>query len=334
MIDFPINTKLFSDSSDIYIVGGSLRNHLLNKPIFDYDIVVSANTEVYIHKLASDLQGRVVKIGKSNQGIIRIVTPKCIFDILPLNGQSIEEDLGKRDFTINAMAYHLSSGKIIDIFGGMQDLKDKKIRMVSRQAFRNDPIRLLRAYRMAATFGFKITKETAAMIEKEAGRIRYSAGERIREELIKIMQTEKSHLQIGQMAENRLLFELVPELKALRACTQNEHHSRDVFSHTLSAYDYLEQGLNTLNRDFPEWSHHIIQSCWGKRTALLKWAMLLHDVGKPAVQTKDLNGRIHFYHHSQKGAEIAKKINDSIRLSKMENRFIDTIIRHHTRPLS
>jgi len=306
----------------------------MGRPVSDFDIVVAGDVKEYAGKLALKLQGRMIHIGKPHQAVIRIVTKKGNFDVLPLSGDSIEEDLSKRDFTVNAMAYHVSSGTIIDRFNGLKDLKDKTIRMINGEVFRNDPIRLLRAYRMAACFGFKIAADTVSAIQKDAVHIRNSAGERVREEILKILKDETSHSYICHMAESGLLYALIPELRSLRDCSQNAHHRYDVFDHTLKAYDFLETSINTLDHDFPEWSGSLFRAIQGDRIPFLKWAILLHDIGKPAVRTVESDGRIHFYHHSSKSAETAEKINHRIRLSKKDNRFVLAVVEQHTYPLS
>ncbi len=132
--------------------------------------------------MSSGTAGHVVEFGKHGHTVLRVVLADYYFDITPLNGASIEDDLQRRDFTINALALEVSTGKLIDPAGGQQDLAAKKIRMVNRDVFRKDPVRLIRAYRMAATFDFIIDKDTEAAISQDADLIRKSAAERIREE--------------------------------------------------------------------------------------------------------------------------------------------------------
>ncbi|MEE8399751.1 MAG: HD domain-containing protein [Desulfobacterales bacterium] len=333
MKNLAVDLNLFPDSMDVYIVGGSLRDHLLNRPCFDYDLVVSRRAEVYADALASKRHGHAIRLGKPDLEIIRVVSEGGIYDISPMNGTSIEEDLRQRDFTLNAMAYCLTTGQIVDPLGGRKDLADGIIRMVSPGIFRDDPVRLIRAFRMSAVLGFDIEPETAAKIEGDAGLVLGAAGERIREELFKIMMTARSHACLSAMADSGLLFEIIPELTKLRGCGQNEHHAHDVFDHSLLAYRYLEEVLNDLDRQLPGSAGPIHQRVNGKQSALLKWAMLLHDIGKPAVRKAAADGRIHFHGHGRKSAEIADKISQRLRFSNRQRHDIDTIIRYHSRPL-
>lgn len=333
MKNLPVNLNLFPGSIDVYIVGGSLRDHLLNRPCFDYDLVVSRQADVYAGALASKLHGHAIRLGKPDLGVIRVVSEKGHYDISPINGASIEDDLRQRDFTLNAMAYCPATGEITDILGGRKDLANRIVRMVSPAIFRNDPVRLVRAFRMSASLGFEIDPETAAKIKADAGLVLGAAGERIREELLKVMITPHSHAHLSRMADSGLLFEIIPELAKLRGCIQNHHHSHDAFDHTMEAYRCLEDALNHLDREFPDDAGPIHQRVDGEQSTLLKWAMLLHDTGKPIVRTLDQGGGLHFHGHARKGAEIADEIGKRLRLSNRQRNDIHTIIRYHSRPL-
>ena len=150
-----------------YVVGGSVRDLLLNRLSTDYDIAVDGDAEEFAERMAHIIQGRLVRLGKPGQKILRIISDDHLFDLSSLNGPSIEKDLSKRDFTINAMGYELSSGRFIDPLDGREDLIRQKVRMVSEQNLLNDPIRLIRAYRIAAQLNFQIDRHTALAIRKK-----------------------------------------------------------------------------------------------------------------------------------------------------------------------
>ncbi len=306
-----------------YIVGGSIRDIILGKSPFDYDIAVFGNPEKFAKKIAAKKSDHIIELGKKEYKIIRVISDNKIFDISSAKGQTIEDDLFKRDFTINAMACSLSSGKIIDCTGGMNDLADKKIRMVSDTAFKKDPVRLIRAYRMGASLNFEIDPNTVSAIRKNAKLIKNSAGERIRSEFLRILQAPKSHHFISQMADTGLLFAIFPELGKLKGCIQNKFHQYDVFEHTMKAFYHLENILN----------NKITRSIDENTASLLKFAILFHDTGKPLVKRTDNEGNVRFYGHSKKGAEITKGISSRLKLSTKEKYFIDFIIRNHVDPL-
>ncbi|MGD9082703.1 MAG: HD domain-containing protein [Desulfobacterales bacterium] len=327
------NSNIFSQTKGAYIIGGSIRDLLLDRIPTDYDIAVTGNLKKIAEKIAKNISGRLVKMGKPGQMIIRVVSNDKIFDITSLNGSFIEDDLKKRDFTINAMAYDLSSGKIVDCLGGLGDLLDKKVRMVSADVFKKDPIRLIRAYRIAACLNFQIESQTASVISAYAKLIENSAGERIRGEIFKLLGTSKSYRYLSQMNDAGLLSAIFPDLDPLKECRQNSHHGYDVFEHTMNAYQHLETILNDPAKILPNTSIPIRQYLDKKKGVLLKYAILMHDIGKPWAKTIDDRGKIHFYGHPRKSADLAQKISQKLKFSNREKRFIDFIIRNHLDPL-
>ncbi|MBW2589648.1 MAG: CCA tRNA nucleotidyltransferase, partial [Deltaproteobacteria bacterium] len=154
--DSTIISDIISDITpyvkDAYLVGGSVRDLLLGKSPSDYDIAVIENPKKFAEKIAEKTSGRIVEMGKPGQMIFRVVSKNNIFDISSISGSFIDDDLFDRDFTINALAFDLSSGKIIDCMNSLQDIADRNIRMVSKAVFQKDPIRLIRAYRIGAAF--------------------------------------------------------------------------------------------------------------------------------------------------------------------------------------
>jgi len=319
---------------DAYIVGGSIRDLLLGRSPVDYDIAVMGNPEKFAKKIIAKKTGHLVKMGKPGQILIRVISENNIYDISSMNGASIEDDLYSRDFTINAMAYSLSSGEIIDPLKGMQDLDGGRIRMVSKDVFNKDPVRLIRAYRLGASMGFEIEPQTRFAISDNAKLIHNSAGERIKSELFKTFNTRKSHYYLSQMVDSGLLFEIFPELYNLIECSQNIYHQYDVFEHTMKAFSYLETILNDYSEFIPEISSQIHLSFNNVKTALLKCAILLHDIGKPVVKTTDNNGNSHFYGHCKKSAEMARTISKRLKFSNYETNYMNFILRNHIKPLS
>jgi len=332
MIQFDSN--IFPQTKGAYLIGGSVRDLLLGRTPADYDVVVFENPGKFADRTAAGTQGRLVPMGKPGKMIMRVITDTAVLDISNVNGTSIEDDLSQRDFTINAMAYDLSSKELIDPLGGLRDLDQKKIRMVSKHVFRADPIRLIRAFRMGAGLDFKIEPRTVAAITDDAALIQDSAGERIRAEFFKILATSKSYTYLSQMADAGLLFAIFPELGMLTGCIQNKYHRYDVFEHSMQSYCQLEAMLSDLSRCFPTTWQQITQDIERHKTTLLKYATLLHDIGKPAVKRLDNKGEFHFYGHAKKGADLAKLISKRLKLSSRERDFIDFIIRNHLRPLS
>ncbi|MGD2269798.1 MAG: HD domain-containing protein [Desulfobacterales bacterium] len=316
-----------------YIVGGSVRDRLLGRRPLDFDIAVFEDAKGFARRMAAQTNGRCVELGKEDYMIYRVIVDKMVFDIAPVNGASIKQDLKGRDFTINAMAYDVEKGEIIDCVEGRQDLNGQKIRMVSRSVFARDPVRLIRAYRLAATLKFEIEPRTASAICTDAALIANSAGERIRTELFKILECVDAHDYIIQMARSGLLFAVFPELAAMKGCIQNRYHRFDVFEHTLQALFYLEKILENPTVYLPNPTVAKFEWTPLHQAALLKYCILLHDIGKPVARTRASDGTVHFYGHGKKSAEMAEQISQRLKLSKQSADYTDFIVRNHLRPL-
>ena len=332
-MDFSVISDILPKTKGAYIVGGSVRDLLLGKLPADYDIAVIENPKTFAEKIAEKTSGRLVELGKPGQMLFRIVSKNYVYDISPIAGVSIEDDLLKRDFTINALAWDLSSKRVIDCVDGQKDIADRKIRMVSKTVFKKDPIRLIRAYRISATFDFNIEPQTNAAIKDNAELLQTSAGERIRSELFKILAASNSYYFLCQMAKTGILQAIFPELTDLQTCFQNRYHLFDVFKHTMKAYSHLETILNDCHNFLPE-AYGQFKPCTDTfKGALLKCSILLHDIGKPLARTIDKKGNIHFYGHGKKSADMTKNIVHRLRFSNHEASYIDFIIRNHIRPL-
>ena len=313
-------------------MGGSIRDLLCARTPEDYDLAVTQDPVRFARALAARTAGHVVELGKHGHTMLRVVTRDNFFDIMPVNGQNIEGDLYQRDFTINAMALEVSSGRLLDPAGGRRDLAAKKVRMVAGDIFRQDPVRLIRAYRMAACLGFTIDKNTEAAISCDADLIRNAAGERIREELFKILKSAQSHVQLTRMAHSGLLFSLFPELLQLKKCGLNGKQPVSFFEQTLDACNHLEKLLDSRDLNLPESGNLLFEDIDADRAALIKWAVLLHNIGRPAARTVTVAGTHHFYGHAARSAAMARDICRNLRFSRRQSETIEFIIRHHLRP--
>lgn len=329
----PFDPGIIPSNSAAHIVGGTVRDLLIGQKPVDYDIGVSGNPEEFAGKIARETGGRLVLMGKPGKSVYRVVTPTLVFDITVFRGATIESDLKWRDFTINAMGYDLSTGRLVDPLNGQRELANKQVRLVSESAFRDDPVRLLRAYRMAASLGFTIAAETGLLIKRDAALIQQVAGERIRDELFKILGTSNSHRHLMDMRDSGLLFSVLPELTPLCGCEQNRHHSHDVFTHTMAAYAALEKLMADPSSMLPASISPDTAAFDVRATRLLKLALLLHDISKPACQSRDETGHLHFHGHEAAGAEAAGIICERLRFSVKERLFVSTIIFLHSRPL-
>lgn len=315
----------------VYVVGGALRDLLLGHRATDCDLVTESDPREYARRLSQRTGGKLVPLGKPGKMVYRVVTPGLVYDVCPVEGGSIEADLKRRDFTINALARDVHSGRLIDVTGGREDIRAGRIRMVSQASLRADPLRMLRAFRIGASLEFAIEPQTAAAISQLAGDIAVSAPERVHEELVKFFQTPVSHAYLVQMARSGLLFVIFPELKPLVDCGQNRHHRHDAWHHSLAAYGALENLLSGVRPAEPGVSDLVAAATI--RAWLLKFATLLHDVGKPATRTGREDGAVRFYGHQKKGAQLAAAIADRLRCSSTEKEALGFLVQSHMRPM-
>ena len=327
-----LDTKIFPATPGAFIVGGSIRDLFCGRSPVDYDVAVLGDPIKFARQIERTINGRMVELGKTDQKIIRVVGEKHIIDVSSIKEASIEKDLQARDFTINAMAYDLSSNRLIDPVGAQRDLKNKTVRMVSKDIFKRDPIRLLRAYRIAAEFQFEIEPQTKAAIQKHAALIQQSAGERIRAEFFKMLQCTGFHAYLSQMADSMLLFAFLPELAALKQCRQNRHHEFNVFDHTLHAFFHLEALLESNQNLLIANNEAAARQIDETQIPLLKFAMLLHDVAKPSVMTRSGDEKLHFYDHERQSAQMAEAICQRLKCSRRDTAKIHFLVRHHVRP--
>jgi poly(A) polymerase len=322
-----------SRTPEAYLVGGAVRDLLMGSTPLDYDIVVRRDPQALADAISRDTGAVFFKLGKGPQAVLRGRIKDLTLDLVRMAGGSIESDLRLRDFTINAMAVHLGSRSLLDPLNGQRDLASRTLRMVSEQAFLSDPLRLLRAYRFAAALNFEIEIKTASAIKIHSRLIRRPAGERIREELIRLLAAPGASGYLRKMMGSGLLFDLFPELMDERTCTQNHHHCFDVLEHTLSACRHLEFFLNGNGMEADPALRMAVDGIDGRRKPVLKLAMLLHDIGKPRTRSVDAAGAVHFFGHEKFGAEMAAAITSRLKFSNADAAYLRILIENHLRPV-
>ncbi len=347
------------DSSDGYVVGGYLRDLLLNRAPGDIDVALAGDPAPLAHLAAEATGGSAFPLDEE-RGIMRVVLPEGaaarFIDVTRLRGD-IESDLAARDFTIDAMALPLDAisrrgpQAVIDPCGGGDDLQQRLVRAVSDSAFRDDGLRLLRAVRLCAELGFLLDEATAGRIGRDAACLDPIAPERKRDELTRILATRESAASLRRLDGLGLLELLLPEVTAARGVTQPKEHYWDVFDHlvqTVAALDFmLAEEAPASSREHAFWEELWRQLAWlpgvrehfreepveGRpRAALLKLAGLLHDVAKPETKAPDRTGRVRFLGHVALGAEKAASITRRLRFSHAETRLVATIVESHMRP--
>ncbi|HIJ54758.1 MAG TPA: CCA tRNA nucleotidyltransferase [Deltaproteobacteria bacterium] len=325
--------QYFPALKDAYLVGGCVRDLFLDRSPTDFDMVVLKDPEGAAKTISAHTHGHLIRLGKPGFILYRIILDHAVIDVQSAKGHTIEEDLRQRDFTINAMAYPTASGEVIDIHGGRTDLKNRIVRMTSEDVFKTDPVRLIRAHRLAAVLKFDIDPLTLTAIKKNSDKIRTSAGERIREELFQMLRVDNVHTHLMDMAESDLLFAIFPGLSSLKGCTQNRFHTEDVLAHNLSTIGYMDHIFATLKGFQPNLFHRLADRLDDHSRVLLKFSALMHDIGKPSSKSIDENGDTHFYGHEKVGVKIIGSVFGHLKLSNHDARFIEHMVRNHLSPL-
>lgn len=192
---------------------------------------------------------------------------------------------------------------------------------------------MLRAFRIASENNFEIEPSSLSNIKNHANLLKNSAKERIKAEFFKMIETPNSYYYLIQLIHSGLINEILPELNNLKHCYQNRHHLYDVFDHTITSYYHIENIINDLSSIIRDPGIPIQIHLNESKKTLIKYSILLHDIGKPLVKSEDKEGNIHFYGHSLKSSELAGIINDRLRLSNYESGYVDMVVRHHNRPL-
>jgi poly(A) polymerase len=344
--------KIILDAApQAYYVGGVLRDGLLRRFSADIDLALPrAEVKPAAYALARALKGAAFEMD-SNFCVWRVTAKDGLqLDLSALIGKDIYEDLGRRDFTINALACATSSlpvietkisgGKkfvllkaakrdLIDLNGGAADIKKNIIRANAKNIFSEDPLRLLRAYRAAAELGFKINVPTAALIKKNSHLIIQSAGERVQDELKKIFACAGAKKILLAMDGAGLLTAIFPDLAAQKGCARVYYGAGGVFAHTLAVVDRIEFLLANLKTAFPKFHKKLLP--FAQDIALYKTAALLHDIAKPKT-AKMQGGRLRFFHHEEEGAKMAQVILKNLKYSAAQTSLICKMIAYHLRP--
>ncbi len=290
-----------------YLVGGSVRDRLLGRPSADYDLATDAPPDE-VKRLLNALPAEHVwtvgerfgTIGAHVEGVTVEITTFRSEEYAPRSrkpavrfGTTLEGDLARRDLTINAIAQDLQSGALVDPFGGVHDLDAHLVRAVGNpdERFAEDPLRLLRAVRFVAQLDFRLDPDTAAAIKRTAALLGDISRERIAQEMDKLLVAPRAGYGLRLLCDLGLMQHIVPEVLAMRTIRQDIYRYKDVFEHTLHVVDNIEPEL------------------------VLRWAALLHDVGKPRT-IDNVNGETHFFGHEFVGEGMSRRILNRLRYDR------------------
>ena len=327
------------ERKDVYLVGGFLRDLLVGykKASLDLDFSLPKGAIDFGRRVARELKAGFVVLDKEH-GCSRVVYKKngrvLTLDFVDFRGKDLKGDLLKRDFTVNTLAIRLplSGNTVLDYHGAAQDIKNKIIRVVDDTSFDEDPLRILRAFSLSAIFHFKIAPHTMRLIDKKKNSLKGMAGERLRDELFKILDVKNAWAFIDVMDKHGVLEVIIPQVGVMHNVKQGGYHHLDVWGHSLETVKKLEEAMARLsqNQDVSAYLDEVMASQRSRRQ-LLKLAALLHDIGKPkAFEVKA--GKTMFHGHERIGRIISDSVSEKLKLSTVERFALDTIIFWHLRP--
>ena len=340
---------VLKDIHEGWLVGGSVRDFLMGKTSPDRDIAIFG-AKKFADKIAEEWKGTLVVLDNENQ-IFRVVLPDKInyLDISEIEGNSIEEDLKRRDFTINAIAYDLKNNKFIDVTGGQEDLKNRTLRHIKDSNFEDDPLRLLRAFRFAAVTGFDMSEDLKSAINKYKHLLLNPSKERITYELMKLFGGKYTAKTLLMMDEFGILEKLFPCVNEMKSVPPNTHHHLDLLHHVIETVRQIEE---LYENSAPEEKAHLDKIDFGgfPRINHLKLAGFLHDIGKYSTWTIEggkfdgMKGtecdlskleegvRQRFIKHDDVGAKMCVPMLKELKFSKKQIDYISFMIKFHIYP--
>lgn len=341
----------------IHLVGGAVRDALLGASSHDFDLVVPSDAIGTARRAARALAADFFVLDEAFDAARVILSSpdgsRDVLDFSSYRGGDLQSDLQGRDFSINAIAIDLKTRATLDPLHGAMDLRAKIIRECSATAMRDDPIRVLRAVRLAALLNFRIEESTRASMRRAAELLPNSTVERQRDELFKMLGGPRPDACLRALAMLGVLPHFLPELQVLQGTQQSPPHVHNAWEHTLSVLDQLARILDFLVEGRTDSIHgmHASQLSLGlgryrsqfadqfatpltpdrSRRSVLEFAALYHDAGKPSTRAVDQDGRIHFLGHESESANLARQRAEEFNLSNSEIEWIESVARHHMR---
>jgi putative nucleotidyltransferase with HDIG domain len=320
-----------------WLVGGALRDRLLGRATSDFDVAVAGDPRAAAGAIARAAGGTAFELSGAF-GAWRVVGRGGHWnvDLVRLRDDDLAADLAARDFTVNAMAEPLAGGELLDPHGGRADLEGRRLRMVSAAALADDPLRTLRAARLAVELDLELEPETREAVRHHAPGLTTVAPERGFAERKRIVGAERAAAGLILAEDLGVAAVVLPELAALRGVEQNVFHHRDVHGHTLEVLDAVAE----LQAGSPALGEHAgaVQALLAEplgddlsRGDAMRFAALLHDAAKPATRGYRPDGRVTFIGHDSEGAELARGVLRRLRASERVADYVATLTLHHLR---
>ncbi|MGQ9814760.1 MAG: CCA tRNA nucleotidyltransferase [Candidatus Roseilinea sp.] len=344
----------------VILVGGAVRDLLMGMPLADLDFAVQGDAVALARAVANALRGdfyimddargtaRVILKGAQSEqddgAMHSRLAASLSLDFSVCRGDTWEEDLLARDFTVNAIAIDLGSNAILDPTGGRADLERQIIRQTRAGAIEDDPVRAVRAVRMSLALSAAIEPATAAAVRLAAPLLSRPSPERVRDELLKILSQRDAARGARMLDDFGLLGVIAPEIESMRGCEQSPPHRFNVLEHTFVVLDYADMLLsgqidpalhfNVSDRQRAQLADHFAAPITADRprAAIFRLALLLHDSGKPQTRSDRSAGNAEFPNHPAIGAGLATRRARALKLSGDETQHVKTIVQHHMRP--
>jgi poly(A) polymerase len=320
-----------------WIAGGAVRDAALGRDVDDLDLAVEGDPAAAAKAVAREGGGHAFELSAEFATWRAVAADRSWqLDATALRGETIEADLAARDFTLGAVAVPLAGGEPVDPFGGLADLGRRRLRAVGEGSFAVDPLRLLRAARLAAELGLSVEPETLALARREAERAAEPAGERQLAELRLLLGGPDPLRGVALLDELGLTAAVLPELEALRGVGQGPNHHLDVYGHTLSVLERtleVERDLERFAGERAAEARELLDEPLAdemSRGTALRFGALLHDIGKPATRG-EREGLVTFVGHDGTGAEIVVGICKRLRASRRLTVHLRALTLHHLR---
>ena len=344
------------EGQKIYLVGGAVRDAILSRPIKDLDFVSNSGSMALARCVQRALKGESYTLDDERHSarviLNREKNDELILDFVIFSGKDLAEDLRRRDFTINAMAVDLDDvGTLIDPLKGLESLEEKELCVAGEGSIRSDPLRAIRALRFSRSLGMSISDQTIVKITESADGLGNIAGERVRDELFKLLGLPDAAGSIEQLEKFGLLAHIFPDLDLLRRFPRIDPHVHDLWRHSLALIGHLEALLKFIFEGKLPSNLYLQYACeqmsfcrvglanhlrkpiqFGRsRQVLLFIGAVYHDVGKPLTMKTDPDGAVHFYQHPLKADGSLVKVGARLALSNSELDYLQKMVRNHMR---
>lgn len=345
----------FEVYEEVYLVGGYIRDTLAHRPSHDLDFVLKSNPIQAARSIADHFKGDFYVLDKERQTARAIIQngskEKTVVDCSLLDENGVDSDLSRRDFTINALALNLNQpDQIIDTLGGVDDLKEKRLKLCSEDSLELDPVRTLRSVRFIQSFGLQVSRETRGLIQRTSKNLVHVSAERIRDEVFNIFELERIQDSIAILDDFGILEVIFPELPGLKNLNPSLPHVHNVFDHTVRVVEIFGALVRSVIHDNYEISENALKKAEeviqpfrsvlkkfycqeltpGRNIfALSHFAALYNDCAKNEVTSVIRDGKLSFPGHAEASAEIAAVRGKALALSGVEIGFIRRMIMNH-----